>query len=297
MQRVRVGELAPADQRQPVDRALRALARLRDVRGCSARCARRARRSPSRIAAVARRATPRSCAMWNAWPLSRCTRTWCDARVLGERDLGHRVGEIGAVVQRDVVLDRPCSRAAASGDDQHARIARRVLLRGDEQQMHRRRRQRFARGTMISAPSCRNAVLSAANTSSRKSACRPRWRRDRLAMRAQRRPRGWRRRRRRRASTSTAPAHRRRRRRRAASPLRRDRKRLDVARPRAACRAHRLKRLSGERREVGEAPLLVARRRHGQRADALDRLGAQLRSATPAGSPAAPAGPRSRLSR
>ena len=39
--------------------------------------------------------------------------------------------------------------------------------------------------------------------------------------------------------------------------------------------AHRLKRLPGERREVGEPPVLVANRRDGQNADAVDRLGPQ----------------------
>ncbi len=39
--------------------------------------------------------------------------------------------------------------------------------------------------------------------------------------------------------------------------------------------AHRLERLPGERSEVGEPPLLVANRRNGQDADAVDRLGPQ----------------------
>ncbi len=133
--RVRVGKLALADHREPVDRAARALRRLRDGEVVARKA--RPKRDAHRVEARPGGERHRGVADVERLAALALHANVIDARVLGERDLRHRVGEIRAVVQRDEVLDDRCS-AAAAGDDERARVARRVLLVGDEQQMHRR---------------------------------------------------------------------------------------------------------------------------------------------------------------
>ena len=67
-----------------------------------------------------------------------------DLRVGGKHHLGHRVGEIGFVLERDEVLDHR-DRAAGLRNDQATRVAGRVLARRNEQQMNRCRKRHVAR--------------------------------------------------------------------------------------------------------------------------------------------------------
>ena len=195
-----------------------------------------------------------------------------DLRIGGDRDLRHRIDEAGVVLQRDEVLDDR-HRASGLGHDEAARVARRVLLRRDVQEVHRDGRIHPARhddqcavlekGGVERSEHVVAKIHVASEVQVDHVAVRLPGRRQVYGHYAAVRDAGqlW-------------CMH-------AVDEDQSGRRFVEMKTPNGRRggtdrRVHRLERHPGERRDVGETPLLVASRRHGEHSDAIDRLGAQL---------------------
>ena len=265
-----VRELLTADQRDPVDRAFGAFGRLHDVevearKACAERHAHRAvaARPPERHRAVGdmkRRA---------AFALHAHLG---HAGLVGERDFGDGVGEGALFVQRDVILDQG-QLAAGPGHHQAARMAHRAVPGRDEQQMHRRR------GAGVARRHDHCAVMQESRVERGERALFEK----RVAAQMGFEGRGVRLERRRQVHRHAGALV------RGAGELRGvgavdehqpdrrfvEEEALDVRGREAGGNLHRLERAPGERRQIGEAPLFVGGGRHGERAGAIHRVGAQ----------------------
>ena len=132
----------PADQREPVERAFGGLGGLPDleVEPREPGAERDADRAiPARVAE--RHGARSDVERGVAFALDPHV---FDPGVGADGDLGDRVGEVAAVVQRDVVFDQRHAAARLAGDED-PRVARRARLGGDEQQVHGCRDRRVAR--------------------------------------------------------------------------------------------------------------------------------------------------------
>ena len=190
-----------------------------------------------------------------------------DVRIVGEHELPHRIGQIGFRREGYVILDH---RGAAAGrrDNEAARITRHLFLRSDKQQMHRPVCDRTARqhdqGTVVDESRIhrgKRVLLIGGNA--RKLGL------DQRRLGRQRR--------RQRGDDHRAVLRRRQLRRVNAIDEHQTQRCIgkhegrDIRSRQCRRAAHRLVRQMGERREIGKAPVFIARGRYRQRADALNR--------------------------
>ena len=272
-ERMAVGHLCFTDQRESVDHALGAFLGQLHIQVI----ARQARAQRYAHRAIAPGIRDRHCAICD---VKRRAALVLYAHMIHlciclKHDLGHRVGEAGAIVQRDEFLDQG-ERACPPGYDQATRVAHGVGLRRDKKYMHRRVDDRIACGHDQGAGVQERGI-------ERRESLLFEGRMPAEVGLDQRAVRGHARRKVEHFESGVierilwckAPVY-------EYQPgcgfgqrvprevLLRNLRRVGRG------NANRLQRQPGQRRQVGEAPVFVARGWHGQRACAFDRAGAQL---------------------